>query len=256
MAEILYNSPWHNPFLAFVAGFGVLLLAARRVAFFQGFMLLFAFEIVADALLTGGLKLADDRSWSMPVAITFVVFGDWRYFVLIERYSRGGEKASISPWPVLAISMGWALMVPVLQRVVAPLANAIAPAHATDLRLTFLTYEALFAVLAVVLLAFVLPRRLRKVSPPIRRWLVSLTVFELVQYVLWASADVLILAGGSSGSLREIGFGLRIVPNLMYYAAFLLFAWRSCPREIIDPSTDEVSPAEPSSAAEVAEARR
>lgn len=248
MAELLYNSPWHIPFLAFVAGFGVLLLAARRVSFFQGFVLLFAFEIIADALLTGELKLMNDRSWSLPVAITFVVLGDWRYFVLIERYSRGGEKASISPWPVLAISMGWALLVPVLQRVVAPLANAIAPSHATDLRLTFLTYEALFAVLAVVLLVGVLPRRLRAVSPPIRKWLLSLTVFELVQYVLWASADVLILSGGNSGALREIGFALRIVPNLMYYAAFLPFVWRSCPREIFEPSADIANQPESSTA--------
>jgi hypothetical protein len=49
--------------------------------------------------------------------------------------------------------------------------------------------------------------------------------FEIVQYALWALADVLILSGMSWGFL------LRIVPNSLYYAFFLPFVWWTAPRE-------------------------
>jgi hypothetical protein len=43
---------------------------------------------------------------------------------------------------------------------------------------------------------------------------------------LWASADVIILAG------VDAGFGLRLAPNIMYYVGFVPFAWLTAPEEL------------------------
>ena len=44
--------------------------------------------------------------------------------------------------------------------------------------------------------------------------------YVAVYYALWASADVLILYGG-----LDVGWLLRVVPNQLYYAFFVPFAW-------------------------------
>ena len=58
-----------------------------------------------------------------------------------------------------------------------------------------------------------------------RRFVRDLTHFEMAQYVAWASADVVILSG------VDVGYGMRLVPNLMYYAAFVPFLWWRRPPE-------------------------
>jgi hypothetical protein len=88
----------------------------------------------------------------------------------------------------------------------------------------FLVYEAMFFVLALVIYAAVLPKRLAGVDPDLARWVKLLTLFELMQYGLWATADVLILSG-----VTEPGYLLRVVPNTLYYGAFLPFAWVTAP---------------------------
>jgi hypothetical protein len=60
---------------------------------------------------------------------------------------------------------------------------------------------------------------------PVRDFIVKLSLFELVQYLGWAAADVVIFTVG------DVGFLARIPPNLMYYAAFVPFAWITAPKE-------------------------
>lgn len=69
----------------------------------------------------------------------------------------------------------------------------------------------------------VLPARLREATPEVRRWALALTGFVLGQYALWVAADLLILAGA------DLGFGLRLLPNALYYAAFLPFVYAAAP---------------------------
>jgi hypothetical protein len=38
----------------------------------------------------------------------------------------------------------------------------------------------------------------------------------MVYYTLWGTADAVILATGS-----DVGFGLRVLPNLLYYGGFV-----------------------------------
>jgi hypothetical protein len=43
--------------------------------------------------------------------------------------------------------------------------------------------------------------------------------YVVAYYALWASADVLILAG------VDFGWGLRVLPNQLYYSFFVPFAY-------------------------------
>jgi hypothetical protein len=190
-----------------------------------GFFALFAVEILADALATGGwspLSLLKSR-WTTPIAIAFVILGDFRYFLLVERFARAPSPADRTPPSAWAAAAGLSLVVPALSAA----AGRVLPAG--DSRWTFLTYEAMFLVLALALRFAVLPRRLAPAGAPVRRWLLALTTFEVVQYALWALADVVILSSGA-----DAGFALRIVPNAMYYAAFLPFVAWTAPAEV-DP---------------------
>jgi hypothetical protein len=43
-------------------------------------------------------------------------------------------------------------------------------------------------------------------------WLRGVSRFVVVDYTLWATADIVILATGA-----DLGFALRVVPNVLYY---------------------------------------
>ncbi len=220
--KAVYESHWHNPILFLVAGVAFLVVLARQLPFFRAFALLFTVEIMADALLTGGWSpLGPGHATAASAfAVVFVVLGDWRYFLLLERHA----------WRVPArLPLGLASL---LTSLVVPLASmAIVrlgpPSWQASSRTLFLAYELLFAVLAgflrLRLRAWAWPR----LDPALRPWVVALTDFELVQYAGWALADVLLLFG-----FEGAGYALRLVPNIMYYALFVPFAWWAAPREV------------------------
>jgi hypothetical protein len=89
-------------------------------------------------------------------------------------------------------------------------------------RVLFLVHEAMFTMLALGMWLVTRARRDRDDGE--RRWLAKLCAFELLQYALWASADVAILVGSDAAYL------LRVVPNIMYYVAFVPFVWLTAPR--------------------------
>ena len=214
--QALYDSPLHNPALFWLVGTIVLALAARKMSFVLGWVVLAAFEIMADATITGGLSpVPAGSAWGQPLGILFVLLGDFRYFVLVERFARGSVSRA------LGTAAAFTAIVPLISQVL----MRIAPSLFASSRWVFLIYEALFLVLAIVLRTFVVPRRLATATPAIRTWLLRITTFEIVQYALWALADVIILAG------VEPGFLLRIVPNVLYYAAFVPFVWATAPAE-------------------------
>jgi hypothetical protein len=210
--QALYDSPWHNPGLFWLAG--VLFFAAlgRRLGSWYAFLLLFGVEILADATLTGGWSPVPGASpWSSRLGVLFVILGDLRYFWLQERVI-GGQFGG----GVLARTVGLSLVVPVLSFVVPMLVPG--PFHGGG-RPLFLLYEVLLFALTLALWG--LRYRSRLGAGPEGRAARELTAFELVQYGSWAAADVVILAG------VEAGYGLRLLPNTMYYALFLPFVlWR------------------------------
>lgn len=228
MFRAIYDSPFHNPAAFWIAGVAFLAWWARRRAFLVAYVALFVVEILADALATGGWSpLSLLRSpWSTPIAIAFVILGDFRYFLLVERFATkaGAEPTAPTSGRAWAAAAAMSLVVPIGSSIV----NRAIAGRVTDTRWTFLVYEAMFVALAIALRAAILPKRLASIAPSVRAWLLRVTTFEIAQYALWVTADVIILAG------VEAGFLLRVVPNAMYYAAFLPFVARTAPAEV-DP---------------------
>ena len=212
-----YDSGWHHPGMSWAVGAAVMCLLALKIA--RGgkqrstLALLFAFQlaIAIDAWFTGTLCPINNKTdLYTGVAIGFVVLGDLRYFILVERYGRGRTIAGTA---LAAIALS--LVIPVVSLVSRLYA-------AGNMRIIFLTYELMFAALAAVFLLRVVPRL--EAAPAHKRWLRLLTLFELVQYIGWASADIVILMG------HDVGFALRLVPNFMYYGAFVPFAYFTQPK--------------------------
>lgn len=215
MFERIYAHPLHNPGFFWLVGLPVLIFLLRRLGErgsnrrFVLFGVAFQIAILLDAALQGELSPLTGATRT-AVSIAFVILGDLRFFLLLERFGR----APAAPlWRPLASS----LAVPVASTLARPLLGS-------DPRQLFLLYELTFALIAVVVLGVVLPRR--DLDPPVRRWMTRLTCYELVQYLGWAAADVLILRG------HDVGYLLRLLPNGMYYAGFIPFAWLTAPRPL------------------------
>jgi hypothetical protein len=219
--ESLYQSAWQHPGIAFIAASSFLLLFASRRSFLSGWTAIFLFEIVADAFVTGKLSpVAHGSELEKTLGITFVILGDFRYFLLVSAYAvaRAAPRGLGPPsaWFYAAI---FAFIVPVA---------SVAPQKTwadvfSNTRHVFLLYEAMFFAFAVALRFSVLPRRLATLDASLRGWLLRVTTFEIVQYGLWITADVIILAGVDAGYL------LRIVPNALYYGAFVPFVFLTAP---------------------------
>lgn len=225
MFQAIYESPWHNPAAFWALGVAFLAWWMRRKAFLVAYFALFVVEILADTLATGGLS-GLRPPWATPISIAFVILGDFRYFLLVERFAwrpatTPHDDTAPSAW---ASAAALSLVVPVASSI----ANRALAGRVVDVRWTYLTYEVMFLAFALALRFAILPKRLAALAPEVRAWLLAVTSFEIAQYALWASADIVILAGA------DAGFALRLAPNAMYYAIFLPFvAWRA-PAEV-DP---------------------
>jgi hypothetical protein len=201
--KAIYDSGFHHPFLAYLGGAALLFCLVRRLPFLHGFLVVFVVEILADATVTGAWSpIPSASALYQPFAILFVILGDLRYFVLAEYYTRPGASFG----KVFAVSSALSLVVPV----VTGLGSRFLPALAHS-RVLFLVYEVMLLslVLALQLLAY------RRRDGPHPTFVRAVSAFVAVQYAGWALADVLILSG------LEVGHLLRIVPNALYYAAFL-----------------------------------
>lgn len=222
MFEAVYGSTWHHPVAFWVVGLPLLVFLALRLKSARyrralGLLLAFQLLILTDAWLTSAWSpFADGTAAKTAVAVTFVILGDLRYLLILQRFGLDEEKAA-SPLRRWAVPLAASLVVPIASKVVAV-------GWADQPRVLFLVYELMFAALAIGVLVVVLPRR-RDAQAPL--WVKRLTQFEIAQYILWASADVVILSG------HDVGFLLRLVPNVMYYALFVPFAWWSAPEELV-----------------------
>jgi len=211
--QAIYDSGWHHPFIAWLGTLALIAVIARRKSgFLKNWLIFFGIEIFLDALCTGAWSPVPPEITS-SVGIVFVILGDWRLFALIERY--------VKPRHWIPRSIALALVVPIAQAI----AIKAAPSLFEKQRYIYLVYEVFFVMFAGALRFVVLPARLGNVSPAIRRWIYSILGWSLVQYALWATSDVIILAGGEWALL------LRLVPNTMYYAGFLLFVALTAPED-------------------------
>lgn len=210
----VYDSAFHHPLVAYAIGLVTLLLLARRLGFLYGYVAVFLVEILADATVTGALSPIPSGTTAYTVgSVVFVILGDFRYFLLLERVARPAESLGRVVARALAISL------------IVPLGSGIAsrfvPAMAADDRVLYLVYELAAFALVVVLAR----RRLATTSaePEERTFLRRVTALFAGLYAGWAAADVIILAGA------EVGHLIRIVPNVLYYAVFVPFVLVTAP---------------------------
>jgi len=216
MFERVYDSAWHHPGAAWIAGVAVLalLIRLRRVRSRKLFAIAVIIQvaIMVDAWFTGAWAPIAKGATLQALAIAFVILGDLRFFLLLEYFGRRARLSS-----ALTRALGWGLLIPILSNV----ARWLWP---DNVRVLFLTYELMFAALALGMRFVILPRYLdAKVTGAQRRWLTGLASYEFVQYAFWATADIIILSGIDAGLL------VRLVPNMLYYVGFVAFAFVTAP---------------------------
>lgn len=203
--ETFYSSAWQHPGMPW-------LLCALALPFvwrvkdvtLRNVLLLFTATTALDAWLTGSLSpLPSGSLLARNVSIAFVIWGDVRLFVLLQKF-RSDDATWKGAW---MSGIALAFIVPVVQAI----AIRAFPDVFVEQRRIYLVYEAVFEVLGCVLL----------LSGYARSWVAtSLLGFFVVQYALWVASDVLILSG------QSWAYGLRVIPNAMYYGLFLIFAAR------------------------------
>ena len=162
-----------------------------------------------DAWLTAnhvyGLgSLPDALAGAVP--LLFVLLGDYRYLLLVTAGTSDGRLEPDARR--LALAAALCLIVPLLSQVVVWLQAGSAGAPSNP-RVMFLSYEIAFVCLTLALMRW---------HPNARPagWIRSVSRFVVLYYSLWAAADALILLTGS-----DLGFGLRVAPNLLYYGGLI-----------------------------------
>jgi hypothetical protein len=233
--QTAYQSAWQHPGIAWIAGLPLVLvglLAARRgrqvadadprrKAFVWAFVILEA-EILLDAFFTGALSpLSSAGGGGTAAAIVFVILGDLRFFYLVER--QRGEAASSGSAALTALKI--ALPVSFVMPVVSAVLTRIDPARHAGTRL-FLVYELGLVVVVAIYCAARRPLT-RDRADGRARYVRRLMRFELAQYGGWALADAVILF--APPKWRDLGWAIRVVPNVLYYALFVPVATWATP---------------------------
>ncbi|MEW5737935.1 MAG: hypothetical protein AB1938_03360 [Myxococcota bacterium] len=219
--KALYDGPFHHPGLAFAFCLALLLRLLMRFppSPLRRVLLLLLADTAVDAFLTGAIS-----PLSGPIArvfaIAFVITGDFRFWVLVERY-----RAPAASWKGAFLrALPLSFVVPVATAIaILGRPDVFSGADGYQLKPIFLAYESLScAFLSVLLLTRYVSRR---ADSAFGWYLTRLLLLWLVQYGLWVLCDVLILFG------HGWALGLRIVPNVLYYGVFLYAATYFAPEE-------------------------
>lgn len=215
MFESFYTSFWQHPLLLWFFPVVFWVFVRPSGTYFERAVGAFLALTILDPLMTGPVTslLGWQDGAANAVMIFFVILGDFRFLFFVERFSRPDEAARQS-YIVAGVVV---FVVPLLQ---AGIIRAL-PATFENPRHTFLAYELLFFALAAVYRFVVLPRRQLGIER--RVWLNATAAYGMLYYALWASADVMILAGA------DIGFLVRVIPNVLYYGLFIPFVYWKAP---------------------------
>jgi hypothetical protein len=211
--KAIYDSAWHHPFVAYVVGLGLLFAIVRRLPFLYGYLFVFLVCILADATCTGGWSPVPMGTPAYTFfSVLFIILGDMRYFVLAERVSRSDEGLLRT----LRFSIPLSFAIPVITEIM----RQTLPFMQND-RVLYVVYEGAMVVLVLALDRFRFAPR--AADPALRRYVHEVSLLFAGGYFGWAACDVLILLD------VEFAHVLRIVPNLVYYAAFLVLVYARAP---------------------------
>jgi hypothetical protein len=187
----------------------------RAVArFLDRYCLLFAVLGCVDPLATGPLVRA--LGWSASFGATAVLFafvwlGDfrvyWLFFSLRDGVRRRGRAAGRAALATCAVPL-------VAGGLDATLRAAVSGLHGQWL---WILYELAFLGVALGLLRWDLPRW---EAGPLASLARRVLGYVALYYGLWVASDLLIVLGG-----LDLAWGLRAVPNQLYYAFFAPFVW-------------------------------
>ncbi|NNL85644.1 MAG: hypothetical protein HKP27_08335 [Myxococcales bacterium] len=216
--EAFYASAWQHPWLLWWAAALACRYAFRRhdrgsdVRRYAASLTVLS---ATDAWLTASPPYAIGplpEAVSALVPLFFVLAGDFRFLLLLTSATDSG---GIRPHTrSIASAAAFTLIVPVASQL---LVSAV-PGWGDKPRVLYLTYELLFLALALAL------RRVHPIAKKLR-WVRSVCGFVALYYGLWALADLLILGTGS-----DLGFALRVVPNVLYYGGLIAAIAHFAPR--------------------------
>ena len=141
--------------------------------------------------------------------LPFVLLGDFRVFLLVLGVAEPDRPVAAT----IARAAGWTMVVPIVAW--STYRVALAKAGPLDEQVLWLVYEVAF----VALMLWWRHRRLPDRRPIALRYLRAVVAYVAVYYALWGIADVLILGG------LDAGWGLRVLPNQLYYSFWVPVAW-------------------------------
>jgi hypothetical protein len=216
--EQFYASAAQQPVLLWcAAAVGLALTVARRSASrsTRAFCLLFGLVPFLDAWLTADRVMGLGQlgpTLGVVVATTFVIVGDFRFFLFLAAATPEGEIT------VDGARFARALLVSFVVPVVTAVVRGLMPDAPWRAQATFLVYEALFLALVIAL-------RAGGWGATRFAWGRRVTLYVIGYYALWALADVVILFFHA-----DAGYLLRVVPNVMYYGGLLAVVSATSPR--------------------------
>jgi hypothetical protein len=221
--ESLYWSWWNHPLACWISAALLLPLILRRLSFLHAYMVLGLALTCADALVTGmWSKLGGESSWLYtPLSFVFVVAGDWRVHWLVQREVSRTQDA---PWGGLAASR-LAFVIAILPSLAVELGKFPFPDALAQSRVMYLFYELWALAILTTIQGIYIAKWLEGRPAPYIMWIRGVVGFAQAHYLLWALSDMIILSG------YDMGYALRIVPNVMYYALYLPAVWLLAPVE-------------------------
>jgi hypothetical protein len=183
--------------------------------FVDGYAIVFAIQTILDPIITGPLVRALGISGGVGgtvLLVLLVLLGDFRVYLLVfgllaiaagRRWNDG-----------LGVAAAWTTAVPIVAYAANAAAHAAAPG--LDPNSIWLIYETLFAAVALLLRARLVPARVPPAQPGLRAYLRDALLYVAIYYASWAFADVLIQVGG-----LDVGWLVRVLPNQLYYALWV-----------------------------------
>lgn len=184
-------------------------------SFVRTYSLVFAFETLLDSFATGPLSrwlgIAGTTAGTI-LMLAFVLLGDFRVLVLVLRLARPKRHwlRDAALWTFVVPLFAWAIDGDLRRRWPGLPDQTI-----------WLVYEIGFLVLALVWRSLLVPGWAAAAGESARLpFLRAVLLYAAIYYALWALADVLILVLG-----LDVGWGLRIVPNQLYYGFWVPFVF-------------------------------
>lgn len=231
MFEPLYNAYVHMPWVGFVSAIVLFAIMMRKLPYFYGLMALLILFTFLDGLRAAEWLRLGGKGHALyePFAYLFILFGDFRYFLLMYRYGKHHAlpEDRASPLPTWAAIIGWTLAPTILIFI----AGKIIPEAFAVPRHIFLVYELIMFCSAIVFLNLLIPSWFQgSEHAETRTWLRRVTYVELAHYGLWSLSDVIILSGS------DLGYALRFVPDTIYYTFFIVAVYVWAPARLKRPN--------------------